>query len=243
MPEELSFTDQKPTSDRTSIFDRGYIPTSKDARYADDYRQKTYLQISSAAYNELSNQGLSTSDIQSLRDDDFWELIVTEYSEQHAENMAVHNVLSESFCWFATGPAPVQVSLTANLLTSDAKDHRTHFLYMYTSNMRVKQLSRSARTLTLVMKDTVMKLFILSLSFSENSQMPDFSTVTISGIGYKYQNMYSASPTLYTGYYGKTAAVPTLPVSVKTSTQAAPQTQQSGEVTIAFRPGSSGDKK
>lgn len=236
MAEELlSIKDTK--SDRKSVFDLGYIPTSKATKYESDYRQKTYLQINSAAYNELSKQGLSTSDLQSLRDDDFWELIVSDYSEQHAENMSVHNVLSESFCWFATGPAPVQVNITAHLLTSDAHDYRTHFLYLYTSNMRVKQLSRNARTLTLVLKDTVMKLFILSLSFSESSDMPDFSTVTISGIGYKYQNMYSESPTLYTGYYGKTAAVSTMPSNVKVNAEAAPQqTQQNNGVSIAFRP-------
>lgn len=193
------------TRTRESIFTNGYIPTSKAVEYDEDYREKTYLQISSAAFNALSSLGYSEAAMQMLRNDDFWELIVSDYDESHTENMAMMNTLSESFCWFATGPAPVQVHLTAKVMTSDGKDYRTRFLYHYASSMRAKQLAVDSRTLTLVVKDTAMKLFVLSINFTESSKEPDFSTFTMSAIGYKYKNIYAEEQKLYTGYYGKTA--------------------------------------
>ena len=206
----MAVSDILSNTQRTSVFVNGYIPTSKASTYEDDYRQKTYLQVNSATFTSLIGKGgLTAADIQSLCSDDFWELIVTDYSEAHSEKVARHNTLSESFCWFALGPMPVQVSLTAKLLTAGDKDYRTKFLYAYTSNMRAKQLSKAERTLTLVVKDTCMKLFVQSLNFNESSAEPDFSTFTLTGIGYKYQNIYSEDATLYTGYYGKTPSVST----------------------------------
>lgn len=221
--------DKNPTSTitrtRKSIFDDGYIPTSKAVEYDDDYREKTYLQISSAAFNSLAKLGYSAAEMQMLRNDDFWELIVSDYDESHTENAAVLNTLSESFCWFATGPAPVQVHLTAKVMMSDEKDYRTRFLYHYASSMRAKQLAVDSRTLTLVVKDTAMKLFVLSINFTETSKEPDFSTFTLSGIGYKYRNIYAEEQKLYTGYYGKTAGLTTTAGTYTTKKEQSQQTQ------------------
>lgn len=196
------------STSRQSIFVNGYIPTSKATDYEDDYRTKTYLQLSSSTLTSLSST-LTTSTINSLSDDDFWELIVTDYSEAHSEKHAIVNSLSESFCWFATGANPIQISLTAKVLTGGDKDYRTEFLYQYTANLRARQLSQNSRTLAMVMKDTLVRLYVLSLNFNESSQEPDFSTFTMTALGYKYKNTNSEMSSLYQGYYGTTSVVST----------------------------------
>lgn len=225
-----SSKDYTTNSEWTSVFSTGYTQTSKATKYEDDYRTKCYLQLSSESLTEVfssasTEKAITSTEATQLRSDDFWELILTDFTEDHAEKVGMNNTLSEAFCWFAMGPSPVQIDLTGHLLTSGDKDYRTKFLYQYVANMRAKQLSQKARTLTLVVKDTVMKLLILSLHFTESKDMPDFSTVNITGVGYNYRTINSTAK-LYTGYYGTTEATSSTNIIVGSNAISTASTEQ-----------------
>lgn len=202
------------TESKVSIFDQGYIDTSKSNNYSDDVnpgsgKQKCYLQINDEALDSLYTKGMSANDVASMRDDAFWEMIVTDFSEAHGEKVSTHNTLSEAFCWFVLGPNPVHVQLTAHMLCTRTNDYRTKFLHLYAAGLRARQLTRAARTLTLVVKDACMNLIVNSISFAETSAIPEYTTFTLSGVACKYRMNNANTEPLYTGYYGQTGALPT----------------------------------
>lgn len=200
-----------------SVFDNGYISTSKANGFRDDLdsgdsRAKAYFKLSEAALSSVLNTGgLSTADAQQLAEDDFWQLIVTNFSETHSEFSSAHNTLSEAYVWFATGPSPIAIQITGMLLAERDYDYRTRFLFLYAAALRARQLTLNERTLQFVLKDTCMHLVVTQLSFSESVKNPDYSVVTISGLAYKYCNMNSSEP-LYTDFYGTEPDVPTFKV-------------------------------
>ena len=213
---------------RKSIFDNGYISTSKDAWYGDDhFREKAYLQWNTSTFAGL---GLSNYILTAIESDAIWELLITDVSENHTELFAQHDTLAGTVAYFATGPASIKLTITGKLPISGAADYRTAFLYQYIKNMRAKQLSYNDCLLGFVLKDTTSKIYILNLQLSESSSEPDMANIVISCLAYLYKNTYSTE-NLYTDVYSKTMSVP--------KTAATPQEtkQESGIYYITSDPG------
>lgn len=189
---------------RKSIFDKGYISTSKDAWYGDDYfKEKAYLQWNTSTF---SNLGLSNYLLTAIASDAIWELLITDVTENHTELYSQHNTLAGTVAYFATGPAGIKMTITAKLAISGAADYRTAFLYQYIKNMRAKQLSYNDCLLGFILKDTTSKIYILNLQLSETSAEPDMANLVISCLSYLYKNTYSTE-NLYTTVYSKTMPV------------------------------------
>lgn len=197
---------------RKSIFDRGYIPTSKDAWYGDDhFREKAYLQWNTSTF---SNLGLSSYILTAIESDAIWELLITDVTENHTELYSQHDTLAGTVAYFATGPASIKMTITGKLPISGAADYRTAFLYQYIKNMRAKQLTYNDCLLGFVLKDTTSKIYILNLQLSETSAEPDMANIVISCLSYLYKNTYSTE-NLYTDVYSKTMSVPRVATTPK----------------------------
>lgn len=195
---------QSKIRNRKSIFDTGYISTSKDAWYGDDhFREKAYLQWNTSTF---SNLGLSNYLLTAIASDAIWELLITDVTENHTELYSQHDTLAGTVCYFATGPASIKMTITAKLAISGSADYRTAFLYQYIKNMRAKQLSYNDCLLGFILKDTTSKIYILNLQLSESSAEPDMANLVISCLSYLYKNTYSTE-NLYTTVYTKSMPV------------------------------------
>lgn len=190
---------------RSSIYTKGYISTSKDGWYGDDnFKEKAYLHWNTSTF---ANLGLSTNILTAIGEDSIWELLITDMSENHTDLVARHETLAGTVTYFATGPASIKMSITAHVHVSGSADYRTAFLYQYIKNLRAKQLTYSDCMLGLVIKDTTAKIYIQNLQLVETSASPDMAVIVLTCIAYRYKNTYSTEK-LATSVYAKTMAVP-----------------------------------
>lgn len=162
-----------------SIFTKGYIPTSKCAKYGDNgYKGKAYLQWNTLTF---SNLGVSAP-----TEGTIWEIIITDTTEKHADLISKHMTLAGTVCYFATGPGSLQLTITAKLPISNAADYRIAFLYQYIKNLRAKQLDYNDCLLSLVIKDTAVKIYITNLQIVETTAECDMVTLVFNCIAYRY---------------------------------------------------------
>lgn len=199
-------TNKTSTDERASVFDTGYISTSKCSWYGDaNFKGKAYLQWNTST---SSSSAAATSVLESLGDDAIWQILITDTTEQHNDLFGQYQTLAGNVCYFVTGAGGVQLNITAKVPISGTADYRTAFLVKYIKKLRAKQLVASNRMLTLAVKDTVCKLYILNLSLTETSAQADMVNLVITGLAYRYQNTHRTTSTITT-MYGKTPAINT----------------------------------
>ena len=121
-----------------SVFEAGYISSSKDASLSKAQTGYFSLGSSSAA------SGLTGSNDAAAAN--FWQIIITGITEGHSEKSLVHNTLSENVSVFSAGAMPVQVSITGMLLRTRTDDHHFEFLQRYVDGLRARRLSLDDRT-------------------------------------------------------------------------------------------------
>lgn len=126
---------------------------------------------------------------------DFFEMIITDVSEQFSEGEARFNVLSDGFVSFATGANPINISIQGWLFVNEENDQRLSFLKRYQDQYRGTEATKirdlvGDLELLFVLKDTQFKLNLISCQVKENAAIPDYTHVTLAGVAYDYQAQY-----------------------------------------------------
>lgn len=119
--------------------------------------------------------------------DEFFDFILLGIQEQHSDATSIKNVLSDSYCAFATGANPVQILLQGMLPMTLTFDHRLDFHELYNSYFRGTKLKQQKLLLRIFVKQTVFNLYIQSINMGVSSQVEDMATFSINGIGYAYR--------------------------------------------------------
>lgn len=119
--------------------------------------------------------------------DEFYNFILMGYREDHGESMSMKNVISDTYCAFATGANPISVSVQGVLPMALEADRRLDFHYLYNNYFRGAKLQKQKLILQLYIKSTFYVLYILSLNMSITSDTQDICQFSLSGIGANYQ--------------------------------------------------------
>ncbi len=117
----------------------------------------------------------------------FWEFVITQYTEVHADVGIRKNVFGDAFLGLATGASPLQISIVGYVSTTPTRDHRLDFLTMYNLLLRGTQAQKSGVPVGFNLKKTFIYLDITNIQMGTAAAMPDWTALTISGIGYNYK--------------------------------------------------------
>ena len=128
-------------------------------------------------------------------DDRFWELLVTKFTETHAEKYTIQQVLSEGLVLYTAGSSPVQVIIEGELASGKDLDYRVKFLNKYIMELRERRHT-GGNTLQVKMRRTSFTMQIESFTMSERSEMSDFTTISISGVAHHF-NTEDGVPLIY----------------------------------------------
>lgn len=119
--------------------------------------------------------------------DAWWQLIAVSVTEDHAENVDLHETLANSIVSFACGPRPVSVTISGYLLTGgQANDHYGEFFYRYLEEFRAKKLGIEDRVLRFSCRGTSCLLFIETLGVNHSSGQDEYVEVYIEGYACHY---------------------------------------------------------
>ena len=119
----------------------------------------------------------------------FYNFLMTDYREDHAESAAIKNVMSDSYAAFAMGAQPVRVSITGMLPMTVSEDYRLDFHTIYNEIFRGVKLQEKNLVLRFYIKKTILTLKITGINMATTSAIDDMVQFGIEGIGAKYQVM------------------------------------------------------
>lgn len=195
-----------PPVDTVSVFDAGYISSSKAASLT---KARTgYFALGTGGSGGLfrpESGGPAAN---------FWQIIITSITEGHSEKSLVHNTLSENVSVFAAGALPVQINITGKLLRTASNDHHFEFLRRYVDELRARKLDLEERTCTFVSKDTTFRIIIEALVLESSVENESYVDISIQGHAYGYRMTGSRDP-LKLGYYGTEPSVATSAAGLK----------------------------
>lgn len=195
-----------PPVDTVSVFDAGYISSSKAASLT---KARTgYFALGTGGSGGLSASGGLFRPESGGPAANFWQIIITSITEGHSEKSLVHNTLSENVSVFAAGALPVQINITGKLLRTASNDHHFEFLRRYVDELRARKLDLEERTCTFVSKDTTFRIIIEALVLESSVENESYVDISIQGHAYGYRMTGSRDP-LKLGYYGTEPSVAT----------------------------------
>ncbi len=148
---------------KQSVFEHGYIPTSDAAT----------LSMQGKAYFRGPNSV-------------FWEMIITEFSEDHNEKYALHDTHAHAYLMHAMGAQPINVRITGYLASGRDVDHRVQFLKRYFGEYTPRVTDKPNYDLQVVIKHTTFNMLITQLVVNESNELEDFTTVSLEGLAYNY---------------------------------------------------------
>ncbi len=119
----------------------------------------------------------------------FYNFLMADYREDHAESAAIKNVMSDSYTAFAMGAQPVRISITGMLPMTNTEDYRLDFHAMYNEIFRGVKLQEKNLVLRFYIKKTILTLKITGINMATTSAIDDMVQFGIEGIGAKYQVM------------------------------------------------------
>ena len=179
-----------PPVDTVSVFDAGYISSSKAASLT---KARTgYFALGTGG--GLSASGGLFSPESGGPAANFWQIIITSITEGHSEKSLVHNTLSENVSVFAAGALPVQINITGKLLRTASNDHHFEFLRRYVDELRARKLDLEERTCTFVSKDTTFRIIIEALVLESSVENESYVDISIQGHAYGYRMTGSRDP-------------------------------------------------
>lgn len=131
---------------------------------------------------------------------DFWEIIVTDISEQLRDGESRTLTVSDAFISFSTGALPIQVAISGWLNCNKAQDHRIDFLSMYQSSFRGPVSAQNKRDLNALevaffYNTTQYDIQLTQCRILDSVSMPGHSKVTLQGVAYNYGSFYWANET------------------------------------------------
>ena len=148
---------------KQSVFEHGYIPTSDAAT----------LSLQGKAYFRGPNSI-------------FWEMVISEFSEEHAEKYALHDTHSHTYLMHAMGSQPINVHISGYLASGRDVDHRVQFLKRYFEEFTPRVTDRPNYDLQVVIKHTTFNMLITQMSVNESNELEDFTSISIEGLAFNY---------------------------------------------------------
>lgn len=163
----LSFDMSSAGSDvkKTSVFNAGYIPTSDADDSSANPKGKVYFKTGNS---------------------EFWEMIVTKFTESHAEKYALHNPMSDAIVMHAAGAAPVRITIEAYLPVGADMDARARFLRRYIQEFNERKHQQQGTKLTCCVRNTVFRLLIENIVLIDSVDTADYTTLSVSGLASEY---------------------------------------------------------
>jgi hypothetical protein len=125
------------------------------------------------------------------------DILVTEYTESHADNNQVSNMLSDSTSLYTYGSLPIDITLEGLVKESKESDHLYDVLKQYKQKWRQRLITDYTKNTKLTIMDTTMNLAILTINLIKNVDMIGYDTITITGIGWNYSFPAVDSDLLY----------------------------------------------
>ena len=166
-----------PEQERKSLFQTGYIKQPDTSIYEAAGKDSAYL--------KLTNQ-----------EQHFWELLITKLTETHAEKYTLVQTLSGANPIYSLGSEPVHIEINGYLASGNDIDYRIRFLKKYMMEFRSKHLRLQDRMLEVHVRRTHFLLEIESINMVETVGSPDFTSIGITGVAYKY-NIEEGAPLAY----------------------------------------------
>lgn len=114
------------------------------------------------------------------------DILVTEYSESHADNNQVTNMLSDSTGLYTYGSLPIDITLEGLVKESKESDHLYDVLKKYKQKWRQRLITDYTKNTKLTVMDTTMSLAVLTINIDKNVDIIGYDTITITGIGWNY---------------------------------------------------------
>jgi hypothetical protein len=115
-----------------------------------------------------------------------WQVLITNYNENHSEGVAIHNTFEDVFIGFSTGSIPVAITISGYISISPDYNSKMDFLTYYNLLLRGYRQNKHKIPILFTLKDTYMHLRLSSLDVLTDVSMPDFVVVNLTGTGYKY---------------------------------------------------------
>ena len=124
--------------------------------------------------------------IQFTGTDSVLHMIITEYSEQHKDNAAQYNMLSDSIALYSYGASPVEVEFSGYVLEDWKNNHLFSLLTDYKEKWRCRLAANDNSPIKLHCMDAEMYFGIISINIEHNSDVVGYAKVSISGLGWQY---------------------------------------------------------
>jgi hypothetical protein len=126
------------------------------------------------------------STLRQLIDVGSWQMLISNFTEQHVDASTVINTLSDSFVAFASGAMPIAVEMQGYVYMLNEEDHRLDFIGFYTDFLRGTMLQRWKLILNFFIRGTYFQLQVTDLDVQHASNMEDVAMVSMRGIGCRY---------------------------------------------------------
>lgn len=168
----------------TSVFQQGYLldPKLEDTGNA----RMAFLAVSNDSADAIKALGFSDAIANDIATNGFWHIVVHSVSETHIDAFSLANTLSDTVTIFSTGAVPVGISITGMLLTTPDKDDRLNFLRLYADKIRGTQVAMAKAILCFGFKDTLMRLYIQSITLATNTNSDTFTQISLTGVASHY---------------------------------------------------------
>lgn len=163
-------------------------PVPNTAYHSYTFKNKAVFTLSGSSVDKLRelSPAVSSETISLLESEGFWEILITTFTERHADAYQVTKVLSDTFVGFAMGAVPVQVNIDGFLFMTRDEDHRIDFMKIYDALFRGSRAQELGAEIIFTLLGTTMKLWVTRMQLSHTVNYSDVAQVSISGVGVKY---------------------------------------------------------
>lgn len=154
----------------------------------------SYFSLSEASSQDVKKR-LEGSDIKQDKKDYYtkmlsmipmWKFIIFSMHEFHGEAFSLDKGLSDSFTIMSTGTNVIRITFSGALQMYAEYDYRLDFLYIYDTFFRGYKLEDNDLELQVVVENTVFNFKPLGIQYFQDTHMPDFVRLTMTGLAYKY---------------------------------------------------------
>lgn len=183
-------------------------PLSKTTQY--DIRNAVTFYLGEESAKTLVALGYTAAQATTIINEGYWQYIVTSIQEGHSEGHSIVNPFADTFLVYTTGAMPVSINLEGVLYTGVTQDHRMDFLEFYLTKLRGTLLRRHKMIIVMMMKDTVFRIRVQSINIVTNSELQDWTSMSLQGIGFAYK-VYNFSNTINVSVADKPAMLDKAP--------------------------------
>jgi hypothetical protein len=118
--------------------------------------------------------------------DDFLDILVTDYTEDHAENVQVSNMLSDSVSLYTYGALPIQITMNGIVKESQEANHLFSVMKKYKNEWRQRLTTDFHKNTHLVMMDLTMDIAITGITITKEVDLVGYDAIILTCVGWNY---------------------------------------------------------